>query len=214
MSRSNARTGHEPASCNACGARLPGDSEAHDSRCPDCRQPVADGDFPAQARRIAGVVMGALVQLASGGLYLLHPPGSSTGAWALYIVLGFAGFLWMFISARAWRSAAIGERTVAVTASFESGDIPYHAKSCRHCGQSLERAVAAGRRRCPHCDTHFSLRDLGWRQVDHAGEPATLAPNERRLPGTIVAAVLFVALLAVILVVTLVGSSATAPLGP
>ena len=72
-----------------------------------------------------------------------------------------------------------------MTAKFEPDDIPYHAKKCPSCQHDIAAAIEKGQRRCPECDEHFSLRDLGWREADPRGEPAKLSPHENRLSGPV-----------------------------
>ncbi len=140
-------------------------------------------------RRLLGFILGILTQLLVGLLAWYFPPGTSTGSWGLYLALGVFGFIQIIWGARGWKHARHDLERPAVTANFEPDDIPFHAKQCRSCGHNLAATIAKGARRCPNCQTHFSLRDLGWRSVDPRGEPVNYAPQEVRMKGPVLVAI-------------------------
>jgi hypothetical protein len=148
-------------------------------------------DAAHRMKRLAGFIFGLLTHLAVGVLAWYFPPGASLTSWAIYIGLGIVGFIQIVWGARGWVHAPRESERPAVTAAFEPDDIPYHAKACPApgCGENLARTIARGRRRCPKCARHFSLRELGWRQVDHRGEPASYAPHEMRVKGPVMVAI-------------------------
>lgn len=199
--------------CPVCAYVLTEDDPDHPARCPNCDRPLFDVTA-YRARRLLGFILGVLTQLLLGVLAWYFPPGASAGSWALYIALGIFGVFQIVWGAQGWRHAQ-DEDELAVTAKFEPDDIPYHAKICPSCHHGIAAAIEKGLRRCPECDEHFSLRDLGWREADPHGEPAKLSPHENRLSGPVLVGfiiVFFVLILIVFSIMRLGQSGGTPPL--
>lgn len=160
---------------------------------------------------IAAISFGIVIQFVTGAMMFAIPPGGSLGAWLIYLALGLFGLMHIVLGAVWWNNQS---ETPAITAVFESDDIPWHAKRCPQCDGDIADALASGRRRCPACDTHFTTRDLGWRDFDPAGEPVTLSPNERRMNGRQLVAALAVLATAIIIVAVYAGVAWPGQPGP
>ncbi len=194
--------------CVRCEASAPFDL-ARDERCPACGATRSEIVKREKFRRIAIISVGAVLQLGTGALIWLIPPGANVFAWLAYTVLGAIGFAHIFYG--------LG---LAPEHDVHGGDpaddppvpLPAHEERCPHCDLSLIGRINRGLRRCPECRGAFSLRDLGQRGDDPAGEVALLPPRERRLRGSwLVASVLLIAVLFGMLYVTLMLG---APPGP
>ena len=175
--------GHE-THCPVCAYVLTADDPDRPARCPNCDRPLFDLTA-YRARRLLGFILGVLTQLLVGVLAWYFPPRASAWSWVLYFAMGIFGVVQIVWGARGWRHAQ-GSEERGVIAKFEPDDIPYHAKKCPSCHHSIAAEIEKGLRRCPECDAHFSLRDLGWRESDPQGEPAKLSPHENRLAGPVI----------------------------
>jgi hypothetical protein len=180
--------------CPLCGL---GNAPHIDNRCAGCGLNTADAHRSLRRRRVAVIVIGVALQMLMGLLLWLLPPGTILG-WLIYIGLGAVGALHIIAGAVGLSSEQADDR-LAITAAFEPDDLPYHAKLCPSCREPLADAIERGRRRCPACDSPFNMRQLGWRQADPAGEPATLAPNEMRIGGGVLVALVVGAIALVII---------------
>lgn len=165
----------------------------------------------SRAPSIAAISLGIVIQFLTGALLFAIPPGGSVGTWLLYVALGLVGLVHIVVGAAWWREQS---ESLAITAAFEGDDIPWHAKRCPQCDSDIADSLASGRRRCPTCDTHFTTRDLGWRDFDPAGEPVTLSPNERRMNGRQLVAALAVLATAIIIVAVYAGVAWPGQPGP
>lgn len=197
-----ARTWRCPKCIDAWPADIP-----RDERCPSCGRTVLEIEWPRRLRRIGLILFGLALQALSGAMFFLIPPGANLAAWLLYIGLGAAGFLHMFLGFElARRDHRESERSLYAgphdTASREMQAVPLHAMRCPRCEHSLVRTIGRHGRRCPECEAHFSLRDLGIERDDPAGEPAHLAPNELRLGGTLLVAAFILGMVIVAMVLT------------
>lgn len=159
------------------------------------------GQAGRRTPRVAAIMFGVVIHLVTGTLLFTMPPGS-IGTLLLYIALGVVGVLHILAGAVLMRERP---ETAAITAVFESDDIPWHAKRCPRCDGDIADVLMRGGRRCPSCAAHFSTRDVGWRSADPAGEPASLCPHEQRMSGPHLVTVLAVMALAFVAIAVIVG---------
>lgn len=203
--------------CTRCEASSPFDL-AHDERCPACGATRSEIVQREKIRRIAIISVGALLQLGTGALIWLIPPGANIFAWLAYIALGVIGFAHIFygLGLAPEHDVHGGDSSNDPTAPSPTHELPAHEERCPRCEVSLIGRVNRGLRRCPECQAAFSLRDLGHRGDDPAGEVVTLPPREKRLRGSwLVASILLIALLIGMLYITLLlGSPPAPPSGP
>lgn len=159
--------------------------------------------------RIAAITFGVTIQFVTGALVFALPPGGSVMTWLIYVALGVVGLVHILMGAMLGREAPQERDPIT---RFEADDIPWHAKVCPRCGESVADALHRGKRRCPSCDAHFTSRDLGWRMIDLAGEPISLSPYEKRLSGRNMLLVL--AILIVVLIATAIYAGIAWPAQP
>lgn len=188
------RCAHEFTAGNAttqCGVK----------RCPVCNRRLTPVDWPRMLRRVALIAFGVLIQLTTGLVAYLIPPGPSVLAWALYLGMGVIGFLHIFIGLemkpspeeRAAQRAARAQRNQVELVEDDVIDA-----RCPGCREDLALALAQRVRRCPRCRRPFALRDLGFRSDDPAGELMRLGPAELRMSGRGGAIVIALVVIAVI----------------
>jgi Zn finger protein HypA/HybF involved in hydrogenase expression len=216
--------------CSGCGARQ---QHSRDGArfCDHCGRPRIDVDWARRLRRGALIVFGIAIQAVAGLMIFIVPPGASVLAWIVYISMGFVGFLHMFIgieltrrdradaeSSRSFAAGAGGATARSMIERDESlADLPHHAMRCPACEHSLIETIDRGRRTCPNCRARFSLRDIGHRRDDPAGELVCCSPHEARLSGgAMIAILLGCAIFTALVLTTLlaIGSGAGGPGAP
>lgn len=192
--------------CGECG-RSQADDRDGTQFCEACGRPRIDVEWSRRIKRIGLILFGITIQILTGGMMFLVPPGASRWAWVIYLAMGLIGFLHMFIGIELSRRDAREQTECAGEAQKkahgleamggENDDfteaLPLHARRCPACDHSLMQTIDRGRRTCPDCGMRFSLRELGFRRDDPAGELHAPSPHEARLGGGALVAFLLTA---------------------
>lgn len=198
--------------------------------CEHCGRPRIDVEWSRRIKRIGLIVFGVAIQGMAGLMIFLVPPGASAWAWIVYLSMGLAGFLHMFIgielTRRDARDGSERQRNSIAPAEGLSASgharhaalaegLPLHARRCPACDHSLIETIEIRRRTCPGCQVRFSLRELGFVADDPAGELHAASPHEARLSGgALVTTLVAATLVAGLVLTTLLAVSGSGTPGP
>ncbi len=82
--------------CRVCAAKNVMADHGAD-RCWACGRARPSVDWSKRLSRVGAIIFGFALQLSAGVLFWIYPPGVSVGSWLLYLAMGLAGFLHIFI---------------------------------------------------------------------------------------------------------------------